>query len=209
MAEPTPAAPAVALAQSKSPDALMLAVGEADGVHVVVIADDDIDPVIGGRQRHLDFGDDAVGAIGVGDLVQVLAGQFQHARRGFHGDDAQAQHIAEIAQAPEIDGADAARTARDETAQRGGGRGRGVEAQFLTGMLLTGAVKIGGQLKDPVDDHMGRLELRRMSYVQRMSKLLSERLWSNAGTPDVDKDRLAVVIGTGLGGAEAAARPEG
>ena len=63
-------------------------------------------------------------------------------------------------------------------------------------------VKIGGQLKDPVDDHMGRLELRRMSYVQRMSKLLSERLWSNAGTPDVDKDRLAVVIGTGLGGGE-------
>ncbi|MDD7815011.1 3-oxoacyl-ACP synthase KasA [Mycolicibacter sinensis] len=63
-------------------------------------------------------------------------------------------------------------------------------------------VKIGGQLKDPVDDHMGRLDLRRMSYVQRMSKLLSERLWSNAGTPDVDKDRLAVVIGTGLGGGE-------
>ncbi|CAJ1496690.1 3-oxoacyl-ACP synthase KasA [[Mycobacterium] kokjensenii] len=64
------------------------------------------------------------------------------------------------------------------------------------------AVKIGGQLKDPVDDHMGRLDIRRMSYVQRMSKLISGRLWENAGSPEVDKDRLAVVIGTGLGGGE-------
>ncbi|MEZ0363448.1 3-oxoacyl-ACP synthase KasA [Mycobacterium sp. pUA109] len=64
------------------------------------------------------------------------------------------------------------------------------------------AVKIGGQLKDPVDEHMGRLDLRRMSYVQRMSKLLSGRLWENAGTPEVDPDRFGVVIGTGLGGGE-------
>lgn len=64
------------------------------------------------------------------------------------------------------------------------------------------AVKIGGQLKDPVDDHMGRLDLRRMSYVQRMSKLLSGRLWENAGSPEVDPDRFGVVIGTGLGGGE-------
>ncbi|MEO6793310.1 MAG: 3-oxoacyl-ACP synthase KasA [Mycobacterium sp.] len=63
-------------------------------------------------------------------------------------------------------------------------------------------VKIGGHLKDPVDDHMGRLDLRRMSYVQRMAKLLSGRLWENAGTPEVDPDRFAVVIGTGLGGGE-------
>jgi len=63
-------------------------------------------------------------------------------------------------------------------------------------------VKIGGHLKDPVDDHMGRLDLRRMSYVQRMAKLLSGRLWENAGSPDVDPDRFAVVVGTGLGGGE-------
>ena len=46
------------------------------------------------------------------------------------------------------------------------------------------------------------VELRRMSYVQRMSKVLSGRLWENAGKPDVDPDRFAVVIGTGLGGGE-------
>ena len=63
-------------------------------------------------------------------------------------------------------------------------------------------VRIGGHLVDPVDDHMGRLDLRRMSYVQRMSKYLGSRMWESAGKPEVDLDRLAVVIGTGLGGGE-------
>ena len=62
--------------------------------------------------------------------------------------------------------------------------------------------KIGGHLKEAVDDHMGRLDLRRMSYVQRMGKLLGGRIWDAAGTPEVDPDRFAVVIGTGLGGGE-------
>ncbi|MDA2890332.1 3-oxoacyl-ACP synthase KasA [Mycolicibacterium sp. BiH015] len=63
-------------------------------------------------------------------------------------------------------------------------------------------VRIGGHLVDNVDSHMTRIEMRRMSYVQRMSKLLARRLWDNAGTPEVDPDRFAVVIGTGLGGGE-------
>jgi beta-ketoacyl ACP synthase len=63
-------------------------------------------------------------------------------------------------------------------------------------------VKIGGHLVDNVDDHMTRIDMRRMSYVQRMSKLLAGRLWETAGKPEVDPDRFAVVIGTGLGGGE-------
>ncbi|CAN3129754.1 3-oxoacyl-[acyl-carrier-protein] synthase 1 [Mycobacterium sp. smrl_JER01] len=63
-------------------------------------------------------------------------------------------------------------------------------------------VRIGGHLVDNVDSHMTRIEMRRMSYVQRMSKLLARRLWDNAGTPEVDPDRFSVVIGTGLGGGE-------
>ncbi|OAN37716.1 3-oxoacyl-ACP synthase KasA [Mycolicibacterium iranicum] len=63
-------------------------------------------------------------------------------------------------------------------------------------------VRIGGHLVDDVDSHMTRIEMRRMSYVQRMSKLLARRLWDNAGTPEVDPDRFSVVIGTGLGGGE-------
>ena len=49
---------------------------------------------------------------------------------------------------------------------------------------------------------MTRLDLRRMSYVQRMSKYLGNQLWETAGTPEVDPDRFSVVIGTGLGGGE-------
>ncbi|BAX97113.1 3-oxoacyl-[acyl-carrier-protein] synthase 1 KasA [Mycobacteroides stephanolepidis] len=64
-------------------------------------------------------------------------------------------------------------------------------------------VWIGGHLKEPIDNHMTRLELRRMAYVQRMALLVGRQVWQNAGTPDdIDKDRLGVVIGTGLGGGE-------
>lgn len=44
--------------------------------------------------------------------------------------------------------------------------------------------------------------MRRMSYVQRLAKVLSGQLWESAGSPEVDPDRFSVVVGTGLGGAE-------
>lgn len=77
---------------------------------------------------------------------------------------------------------------------------RVLEDEFVTKWDLP--VRIGGHLVDNVDSHMTRLDMRRMSYVQRMSKLLGGRLWENAGKPEVDPDRFAVVIGTGLGGGE-------
>ena len=63
-------------------------------------------------------------------------------------------------------------------------------------------VRIGGHLVENIEEQLTRVELRRMSYVQRMSKVLSGRLWETAGKPEVDPDRFAVVIGTGLGGGE-------
>ena len=77
---------------------------------------------------------------------------------------------------------------------------RVLEDDFVTKWDLP--VRIGGHLVDPIDDHMGRLDLRRMSYVQRMSKYLGRKMWDAAGAPEVDPDRFAVVIGTGLGGGE-------
>ena len=77
---------------------------------------------------------------------------------------------------------------------------RVLEDDFVTKWDLP--VRIGGHLVDPVDDHMGRLDLRRMSYVQRLSKYLGMKMWESAGSPAVDPDRFAVVIGTGLGGGE-------
>jgi beta-ketoacyl ACP synthase len=77
---------------------------------------------------------------------------------------------------------------------------RVLEDDFVTKWDLP--VRIGGHLVDNVDDHMTRIDMRRMSYVQRMSKLVSGRLWETAGRPEVDPDRFAVIIGTGLGGGE-------
>ncbi|QNG21267.1 beta-ketoacyl-ACP synthase [Rhodococcus triatomae] len=64
-------------------------------------------------------------------------------------------------------------------------------------------VKIGGHIKVSPDESLSRVEIRRMSYVERLALVLSREVWSNAGSPEVDKDRLGVVIGTGLGGGEA------
>ncbi|MBD0859980.1 beta-ketoacyl-ACP synthase [Gordonia sp. zg691] len=64
-------------------------------------------------------------------------------------------------------------------------------------------VRIGGRLlKDPSEE-VTRVESRRMAYVERIAHILSKRLWTQAGEPEVDKDRLAVVIGTGQGGGDA------
>jgi meromycolic acid 3-oxoacyl-[acyl-carrier protein] synthase I len=75
-----------------------------------------------------------------------------------------------------------------------------LEDEFVTKWDLP--VRIGGHLKESIDDQMTRLDMRRMSYVQRMAKHLSGQLWETAGAPAVDPDRFAVVIGTGLGGGE-------
>jgi beta-ketoacyl ACP synthase len=64
-------------------------------------------------------------------------------------------------------------------------------------------VRIGGQLKVKPDTLLSRVELRRLAYVEQLSTILGREVWKNAGSPDVDKDRLAVAIGTGLGGGDA------
>src|SRR6201997_3168893 len=63
-------------------------------------------------------------------------------------------------------------------------------------------VRIGGHLLEEFDHLMTRVELRRTSYLQRMSTIMGRRVWENAGSPEVDTNRLAVSIGTGLGSAE-------
>ncbi|GAB4584815.1 KasA/KasB family beta-ketoacyl-ACP synthase [Nocardia sp. IFM 10818] len=61
---------------------------------------------------------------------------------------------------------------------------------------------IGGRLvRDPTEE-IDRVKKRRMCYVQQMSYVMGKRLWETAGAPEVDKDRLGVCVGTGLGGAD-------
>ncbi|OBA91616.1 beta-ketoacyl-[acyl-carrier-protein] synthase II [Mycobacteriaceae bacterium 1482268.1] len=63
-------------------------------------------------------------------------------------------------------------------------------------------VRIGGHLLENFENELTRVELRRLSYLQRMSTVLSRRVWKDAGEPEVDPKRLMVSIGTGMGSSE-------
>lgn len=63
-------------------------------------------------------------------------------------------------------------------------------------------VRIGGRLLEDFDGELTRVELRRLSYLQKMSTILSRRVWEHAGNPEVDPRRLMVSIGTGMGSTE-------
>jgi beta-ketoacyl ACP synthase len=62
--------------------------------------------------------------------------------------------------------------------------------------------RIGGQIHEDFDGELSRVELRRLSYLQKMALVLSRRVWLNAGSPDMDPTRLAVSVGTGFGNGE-------
>ncbi|MGV9796679.1 3-oxoacyl-ACP synthase KasB [Mycobacterium sp. NPDC003449] len=63
-------------------------------------------------------------------------------------------------------------------------------------------VRIGGHLLEDFEHDLTRVELRRLSYLQKMSTVLGRRVWDHAGSPEVDARRLMVSMGTGLGSAE-------
>ncbi|TLG13915.1 beta-ketoacyl-ACP synthase II [Nocardia cyriacigeorgica] len=64
-------------------------------------------------------------------------------------------------------------------------------------------VRIGGKLTENPAEELTRVEQRRHSYVEQLALVLGRRVWRAAGAPEVDGERLAVVIGTGLGGGDA------
>src|ERR1700761_8988725 len=63
-------------------------------------------------------------------------------------------------------------------------------------------VRIGGHLLEEFDSQLDRVENRRMGYLQKMATVLGRRGWENAGSPEVDPERLMVSIGTGMGSSE-------
>jgi 3-oxoacyl-[acyl-carrier-protein] synthase II/beta-ketoacyl ACP synthase len=60
-------------------------------------------------------------------------------------------------------------------------------------------VRIGGPLQESFDEHLSRVELRRLSSMQKMSVVLGRRLWESAGTPEIDTRRLMASVGIALG----------
>src|SRR5689334_16684775 len=63
-------------------------------------------------------------------------------------------------------------------------------------------VRIGGHLLEDFDGELTKVELRRMSYLQKMATVIGRRVWHNAGSPEVDPRRLMVSIGSGMGSSE-------
>ncbi len=63
-------------------------------------------------------------------------------------------------------------------------------------------VRIGGHLLEEFDSQLDRVENRRMGYLQKMSTVVGRRVWENAGSPEVDTNRLVVSVGTGMGSSE-------
>lgn len=68
---------------------------------------------------------------------------------------------------------------------------------FLEGLELP--VTIGGRLLEDFDSQLNRVEIRRLSYMQKMALLLNRRLWAAAGSPEVDTRRLLVSVSHAYG----------
>ena len=49
-------------------------------------------------------------------------------------------------------------------------------------------------------DQMERVEMRRLDRSEQFAVIASREAWQDAGSPDVDKERLGVVIASGIGG---------
>lgn len=82
------------------------------------------------------------------------------------------------------------------------GRGgiRALSGSFVEELDLP--VLIGGQLLEDFDSELSRVELRRLSYLQKMALVLSRRAWLDCGAPDMDSTRLAVSVAQGIGNGE-------
>jgi 3-oxoacyl-[acyl-carrier-protein] synthase II len=61
--------------------------------------------------------------------------------------------------------------------------------------------RIVARMAVPPTDTLERVEARRLDRCQQAALVAAREAWADAGRPEVDPDRLAVVIGSGIGGA--------
>ena len=62
-------------------------------------------------------------------------------------------------------------------------------------------VRLAATLKTDPADRLDRVEGRNLDRSQRVALLAAREAWADAGAPSVEPTRLAVVVGTGIGGA--------
>jgi 3-oxoacyl-[acyl-carrier-protein] synthase II len=61
-------------------------------------------------------------------------------------------------------------------------------------------VKIAATIKQSPVEVMARVEVRRLDPSGQYALIASREAWADAGTPEIEPERLGVVIGTGIGG---------
>ncbi|GAA3272281.1 beta-ketoacyl-[acyl-carrier-protein] synthase family protein [Dactylosporangium vinaceum] len=61
-------------------------------------------------------------------------------------------------------------------------------------------VTIGARMAVSPDTLLTRVQARRMDRCEQAALVAAQQAWQHAGAPEVDGDRLAVAIGTGIGG---------
>jgi 3-oxoacyl-[acyl-carrier-protein] synthase II len=62
-------------------------------------------------------------------------------------------------------------------------------------------VRIAAQLAVEPVEKLDRIQARRLDRAEQVALVAMREAWADAGAPDVPKDRLAVSVGTGIGGA--------
>ncbi|MBE1463277.1 3-oxoacyl-[acyl-carrier-protein] synthase II [Kibdelosporangium phytohabitans] len=61
-------------------------------------------------------------------------------------------------------------------------------------------VRMAARLTSDPADALPRAFARRLDRGEQLAIVTARQAWADAGSPEVDPDRLAVVIGTGVGG---------
>jgi 3-oxoacyl-[acyl-carrier-protein] synthase II len=61
-------------------------------------------------------------------------------------------------------------------------------------------VKIAATIKQSPSEVLSKIELRRLDPSAQYSLIAAREAWADAGTPEIEPERLGVVIGTGIGG---------
>ncbi|MFK4186708.1 beta-ketoacyl-[acyl-carrier-protein] synthase family protein [Streptomyces sparsogenes] len=72
-----------------------------------------------------------------------------------------------------------------------------IEEEWAAGL----PVRIAGRLAVDPAGVLDRVQARRMDRCEQIALVAAREAWAHAGAPDVEPERLAVVIGTGTGGA--------
>ncbi|HEV7787524.1 MAG TPA: beta-ketoacyl-[acyl-carrier-protein] synthase family protein [Pseudonocardia sp.] len=74
-----------------------------------------------------------------------------------------------------------------------------IEADWVERFELP--VKIAAQLAVEPSEVLKRVEARRLDRCEQVAIIAAREAWQHAGAPEVESERLAVIVGTGIGGA--------